>query len=137
MQSLSIIEPRLASRNVYCSHKVSLSQEAKIILTVAIATIQANLTPCQFHENTTPMKMLQSFSIITPKWYPADHKTCIALPQSPLSQEAKTILGMDPGERTPDQLHTALLAMQTAVEAFSEFPINMQNSLIRVGWYEQ
>ena len=57
--------------------------------------------------------------------------------QSPLSNEARLILSMDPSERTPDQLHTAVLALQTAVDAFSEFPMKMQTSLVRVGWYEQ
>ena len=57
--------------------------------------------------------------------------------QTQISNEAKTILSLDPSERTEDQLHIALLALNAAVEAFSEFPITMQRSLVRVGWYEQ
>lgn len=44
---------------------------------------------------------------------------------------------MEPERRTEEQLKVALLALNQAVEAFSEFPITMQKSLVRVGWYEQ
>lgn len=57
--------------------------------------------------------------------------------QACLSNEAKTVLSMDPDERTEDHLKIALLALNQAVNAFSEFPITMQRSLVRVGWYEQ
>ncbi|XP_069131070.1 cyclic nucleotide-binding domain-containing protein 2-like isoform X2 [Argopecten irradians] len=53
-----------------------------------------------------------------------------------LSNEAKVILSMDPRDRTDDHLKVALLALNNAVEAFGEFPITMQRSLVRVGWYE-
>ncbi|KAK3100723.1 hypothetical protein FSP39_024272 [Pinctada imbricata] len=55
----------------------------------------------------------------------------------PLSNEAKVILSLDPEERTEGQHKVALIALNQAVEAFSEFPIKMQKSLVRVGWYEQ
>jgi hypothetical protein len=61
----------------------------------------------------------------------------IILTQTCLSNEAKTVLSMDPVDRTEDQLKVALLALNQAVDAFSEFPITMQRSLVRVGWYEQ
>ncbi|XP_052077495.1 cyclic nucleotide-binding domain-containing protein 2-like isoform X2 [Mytilus californianus] len=64
---------------------------------------------------------------------PADYK---ARREACLSNEAKTVLSMDPDERTEDQLKIALLALNQAVNAFSEFPITMQRSLVRVGWYE-
>ena len=54
-----------------------------------------------------------------------------------LSNEAKAILTMDPSERTEEQLHVALVALQQSVDAFGEFPIDMQKSLARVGWYEK
>ncbi|KAJ8297714.1 hypothetical protein KUTeg_024245 [Tegillarca granosa] len=54
-----------------------------------------------------------------------------------LSNEAKHILSLAPSDRTKDQLKIALLALNQTVEAFSEFPITMQKSLVRVGWYEQ
>ena len=57
--------------------------------------------------------------------------------QTQISNEAKTILSLDPSDRTEDQFHIALLALNAAVDAFSEFPITMQRSLVRVGWYEQ
>ncbi|XP_062585589.1 cyclic nucleotide-binding domain-containing protein 2-like isoform X1 [Saccostrea cucullata] len=53
-----------------------------------------------------------------------------------LSNEAKAILSMEPERRTEEQMKVALLALNQAVEAFSEFPITMQKSLVRVGWYE-
>ena len=55
----------------------------------------------------------------------------------PLSPDVKAILSLDPPERTSEQLHTALVALQQTVDAFSEFPINMQKSLVKRGWYEQ
>ncbi|CAG2237358.1 unnamed protein product [Mytilus edulis] len=64
---------------------------------------------------------------------PADYK---ARREACLSNEAKTVLSMDPDERTEDHLKIALLALNQAVNAFSEFPITMQRSLVRVGWYE-
>ncbi|KAL5011779.1 hypothetical protein ScPMuIL_010330 [Solemya velum] len=57
--------------------------------------------------------------------------------ESQVSNEAKIILSMDPSERTEDQLRVALVALTQAVGAFGEFPIRMQQSLVRVGWYEQ
>ncbi|KAK2146642.1 hypothetical protein LSH36_592g00048 [Paralvinella palmiformis] len=56
--------------------------------------------------------------------------------ETQISNEAKTILSLDPSDRTEDQFHIALLALNAAVDAFSEFPITMQRSLVRVGWYE-
>ncbi|XP_064603627.1 uncharacterized protein LOC135469039 [Liolophura sinensis] len=53
-----------------------------------------------------------------------------------LSSEAKAILSMEPSKRTAEQLHVALVALNQSVEAFSEFPIKMQESLVRVGFYE-
>ncbi|XP_074650096.1 uncharacterized protein LOC141905196 isoform X2 [Tubulanus polymorphus] len=64
---------------------------------------------------------------------PAHFKACKELQ---ISHEAKTIMSMDPKERTEDQLHTALVSLNQAVEAFGEFPIKMQQSLVRRGWYE-
>ncbi|XP_077984224.1 cyclic nucleotide-binding domain-containing protein 2-like isoform X2 [Glandiceps talaboti] len=53
-----------------------------------------------------------------------------------LSQDAKHILSMPPEERTEEQKKVALLSLKNAVEAFAEFPIRMQRSLVSVGWYE-
>ncbi|VDI12988.1 Hypothetical predicted protein [Mytilus galloprovincialis] len=54
-----------------------------------------------------------------------------------LSNEAITILSMNPEERTDEQCKLALLALNHAVKAFGEFPKAMQKSLVRVGWYEK
>ncbi len=40
-------------------------------------------------------------------------------------------------ERSADQLHVALVALQQAVEAFSDYPVSMQRSLVKRGFYEQ
>ncbi|XP_071089026.1 uncharacterized protein [Haliotis cracherodii] len=56
--------------------------------------------------------------------------------EAQLSTEAKAILSIDPGDRTEEQLHLALASLKQAVDAFGEFPIKMQRSLVRVGWYE-
>jgi hypothetical protein len=61
----------------------------------------------------------------------------LTLTQVNISNEAKAILSMEQHERTEEQLHAALLALNSAVDSFSEFPIKMQQSLVRVGWYEQ
>ncbi|XP_070552935.1 cyclic nucleotide-binding domain-containing protein 2-like isoform X3 [Ptychodera flava] len=53
-----------------------------------------------------------------------------------LSPDAKQILSMPPEERTEEQKKIALLSLKSAVEAFAEFPIRMQRSLVSVGWYE-
>lgn len=57
--------------------------------------------------------------------------------QITLSNEAKTILSMSPQDRTEEQVHVALLSLQNALDAFCEFPIKMQTSLVQRGWYEQ
>uniref|UniRef100_A0A1I8IQ71 Cyclic nucleotide-binding domain-containing protein n=1 Tax=Macrostomum lignano TaxID=282301 RepID=A0A1I8IQ71_9PLAT len=54
-----------------------------------------------------------------------------------LSPEAQEILRLHPFLRTKEMLHTAMVSLQTAVEAFSEFPTNMKQSLVKVGWYEK
>ncbi|XP_066287696.1 cyclic nucleotide-binding domain-containing protein 2-like [Branchiostoma lanceolatum] len=53
-----------------------------------------------------------------------------------VSDEAKGILRLAPEDRTEEQIQLALKSVRSAVEVFSEFPIKMQESLIRVGWYE-
>ena len=50
--------------------------------------------------------------------------------------EVRAILSMDPPTRSQDQLHTALVGLEQCIEAFGEFPIMMQRSLVKVGWYE-
>ncbi|XP_067661264.1 cyclic nucleotide-binding domain-containing protein 2-like [Haliotis asinina] len=54
-----------------------------------------------------------------------------------ISTEAKEILCMNPADRTEEQLHIAQLSLDQAVDAFNEFPIKMQKSLVKAGWYEQ
>ncbi|KAK3611132.1 hypothetical protein CHS0354_014877 [Potamilus streckersoni] len=54
-----------------------------------------------------------------------------------ISNEAKQILSLDQGDRTEEQLKTALLSLNQAVDAFGEFPIKMQRSLVRVARYER
>ncbi|XP_078602728.1 uncharacterized protein LOC144876850 isoform X2 [Branchiostoma floridae x Branchiostoma japonicum] len=53
-----------------------------------------------------------------------------------VSDEAKAILRLAPEDRTEEQIQLALKSVRSAVDVFSEFPIKMQESLIRVGWYE-
>ncbi|XP_059166002.1 cyclic nucleotide-binding domain-containing protein 2-like, partial [Physella acuta] len=53
-----------------------------------------------------------------------------------VTAEAKAILSLEPSRRTPPQLRQVLLSLRQAVKEFSEFPITMQESLVRVGWYE-
>uniref|UniRef100_A0A1I8F3P2 Cyclic nucleotide-binding domain-containing protein n=1 Tax=Macrostomum lignano TaxID=282301 RepID=A0A1I8F3P2_9PLAT len=48
-----------------------------------------------------------------------------------LSPEAQEILRLHPFLRTKEMLHTAMVSLQTAVEAFSEFPTNMKQSLVK------
>ncbi|KAH9523209.1 hypothetical protein Btru_066107 [Bulinus truncatus] len=54
----------------------------------------------------------------------------------PVSIEAKAILSLEPSRRTTHQLRQVLISLRQAVKEFSEFPITMQESLVRVGWYE-
>ena len=56
--------------------------------------------------------------------------------QITVSAEVKEILLMEPAERNEEQRHTVLLALQRSIDAFGEFPIRMQKSLVRTGWYE-
>ncbi|XP_050416967.1 cyclic nucleotide-binding domain-containing protein 2 isoform X2 [Patella vulgata] len=53
-----------------------------------------------------------------------------------VSPEAKTTLMLPPCYRTEEQRRVALLSLNTAVEVFSEFPVKMQKSIVKVGWYE-
>ncbi|XP_076468500.1 cyclic nucleotide-binding domain-containing protein 2-like isoform X2 [Babylonia areolata] len=53
-----------------------------------------------------------------------------------VSNEAKAILSMAPGTRSDEQRHVALVSLSQAVPEFGEFPIAMQEALVRVGWYE-
>lgn len=64
-------------------------------------------------------------------------KYYILIKQERLSNEAITILSMNPEERTDEQCKLALLALNHSVKAFGEFPKAMQKSLVRVGWYEK
>ena len=57
--------------------------------------------------------------------------------QNYLSNEAKVIMSMYPGDRTEEQVKLALLSLNQTVEAFGEFPIKLQRSLASVGWYEK
>ena len=57
--------------------------------------------------------------------------------QIQLSPETKSVLRMEPSERTEELLRPALLNLQQAVGAFGEFPIKLQQSLVKVGWYER
>ncbi|XP_064636321.1 cyclic nucleotide-binding domain-containing protein 2-like isoform X3 [Lineus longissimus] len=56
--------------------------------------------------------------------------------QIQISDQAKQILMMDPKDRVDEQRHIALVSLNQAVDAFGEFPIKMQQSLVRRGWYE-
>ncbi|XP_033631800.1 cyclic nucleotide-binding domain-containing protein 2-like [Asterias rubens] len=53
-----------------------------------------------------------------------------------LSTETKRILTQYPSERSAEDMHMVLMALKNAVQAFGEFPIKMQESITRVGWYE-
>ncbi|XP_048589559.1 uncharacterized protein LOC5509533 isoform X2 [Nematostella vectensis] len=53
-----------------------------------------------------------------------------------LSQDAVQILSMSPGTRTDEQLQGALVALKASVPAFGEYPLKMQQQLVKVGWYE-
>ena len=57
--------------------------------------------------------------------------------QIQVSNEAKAILSMAPGMRSEEQQHVALVSLSQAVPEFGEFPIAMQEALVRVGWYEK
>ncbi|KAK0064603.1 cyclic nucleotide-binding domain-containing protein 2-like isoform X3 [Biomphalaria pfeifferi] len=54
----------------------------------------------------------------------------------PVSAEAKAVLSLETNKRTQHQLRLALVSLRQAVKEFSEFPITMQESLVKVGWYE-
>ncbi|XP_013419734.1 uncharacterized protein LOC106180321 [Lingula anatina] len=56
--------------------------------------------------------------------------------ETQISNEAKSILSKPPSERTEEQLKVALASLKNTVESFTEFPINMQLSLVKVGFYE-
>ncbi|CAH1777770.1 unnamed protein product [Owenia fusiformis] len=66
-----------------------------------------------------------------------DPRTYKANKEVLLSYEARHILRTDPLERTPEQNHIALVSLNQTVEAFSEFPIKMQESLVKAGWLER
>ncbi|XP_048775168.2 cyclic nucleotide-binding domain-containing protein 2-like isoform X2 [Ostrea edulis] len=83
------------------------------------------------HEDTTSSK--REYEMFGLTFDPGDFR---AKKETILSNEAKAILSMEPERRTEEQLKVALLALNQGVEAFSEFPITMQKSLVRVGWYE-
>ncbi|XP_041357807.1 cyclic nucleotide-binding domain-containing protein 2-like [Gigantopelta aegis] len=57
--------------------------------------------------------------------------------ETQINADVKLILSMEPEDRTPDQQRLALVGLNSAVEVFGEFPIKMQQSLVRVGWYER
>nr|CAH8851542.1 unnamed protein product [Trichobilharzia regenti] len=54
-----------------------------------------------------------------------------------LTHDAVKILTIPSSYRTESMIHTALVAVTATVEAFSEFPIAMQNAIIRNAWYEK
>lgn len=83
------------------------------------------------HQDTSSSK--REYEMFGLTFDPGDFR---AKKETILSNEAKAILSMEPERRTEEQLKVALLALNQAVEAFSEFPITMQKSLVRVGWYE-
>ena len=56
--------------------------------------------------------------------------------QVPVQSEVRDILCEQPHSRTEEQLHTALVGLQSAVPAFAEFPVGMQKALVKVAWYE-
>ena len=44
---------------------------------------------------------------------------------------------LNPKMRSPDMVHAAVVGINAIVEAFSEFPLSMQTSLVKRGWYEK
>ncbi|XP_038055384.1 uncharacterized protein LOC119727545 isoform X2 [Patiria miniata] len=52
-----------------------------------------------------------------------------------ISNEAKNILNMPSCSRTTEQLQTALYGLQT-MKSFAEYPLHMQEKLVKVAWFE-
>ncbi|XP_071787770.1 uncharacterized protein [Asterias amurensis] len=52
-----------------------------------------------------------------------------------LTTEAKNILSMPSSIRTAEQLQTALYGLQT-MKSFAEYPLHMQEKLVKVAWFE-
>ncbi|ESO93798.1 hypothetical protein LOTGIDRAFT_228568 [Lottia gigantea] len=56
--------------------------------------------------------------------------------EAQISNEVKATLKNDPSLRTEEQRRIALLYLNTYIEVFGEYPVNMQKALVKVGWYE-
>ncbi|XP_033116114.1 cyclic nucleotide-binding domain-containing protein 2-like [Anneissia japonica] len=52
-----------------------------------------------------------------------------------LSADVKNVLSVPSVYRTTDQLQTALYGLQT-MKSFAEYPLHMQEKLVKVAWYE-
>ena len=54
-----------------------------------------------------------------------------------MRSDVRTTLSIEPCHRSEEQLHMTISWIKRAVEAFSDFPPELQRSLVMVGWYEQ
>ncbi|XP_060078864.1 cyclic nucleotide-binding domain-containing protein 2-like [Ylistrum balloti] len=107
----------------------------QVLLRATLTNRQTHRTDAKYlswaHDDFSSSK--RTYEMFGLSFDPSDYR---AKKEVYLSNEAKVILSMDPRDRTDDHLKVALLALNNAVEAFGEFPITMQRSLVRVGWYE-
>ncbi|OWF46625.1 Cyclic nucleotide-binding domain-containing protein 2 [Mizuhopecten yessoensis] len=107
----------------------------QVLLRATLTNRQTHRTDAKYlswaHDDFSSSK--RTYELFGLSFDPSDYR---AKKEVYLSNEAKVILSMDPRDRTDDHLKVALLALNNAVEAFGEFPITMQRSLVRVGWYE-
>ncbi|XP_075707572.1 cyclic nucleotide-binding domain-containing protein 2-like isoform X3 [Rhinoderma darwinii] len=53
-----------------------------------------------------------------------------------LSSEAKQILSSPPEKRTPEEAKLAMLSLRRTVTSFAGYPVNIQEKIAKVGWYE-
>ncbi|KAI0227325.1 hypothetical protein LSAT2_022233 [Lamellibrachia satsuma] len=53
-----------------------------------------------------------------------------------ISIDTRAILTMEPSRRTEEQRRTALHCLRSNVPEFSQFPVHMQEAIVRIGWFE-
>eukprot|EP00057_Strongylocentrotus_purpuratus_P009719 XP_011664193.1 PREDICTED: uncharacterized protein LOC582848 isoform X1 [Strongylocentrotus purpuratus] len=54
-----------------------------------------------------------------------------------LSCETKRILSKESSERTPEEVQKALVSLRNTLDAFCEFPVQMQQSIAKFGFYNK
>ncbi|XP_063286901.1 cyclic nucleotide-binding domain-containing protein 2-like [Pelobates fuscus] len=54
-----------------------------------------------------------------------------------VSSDAQSILSSPPQKRTPEGIKLAMLSLRATVNSYAEYPVNIQENIAKVGWYER